>query len=58
MNRIVLLRLIYKRDTAHFIESYKPYNIVKYADNNYANNLKDQKSIISYYFFINRAVVI
>lgn len=50
--------LIYRRDAAYFIRSYKPYGIIEYTNNNYAGNLKNQKSIMSYCFFMNRAVVI
>ena len=35
------LRLIYRRDAAHLIESYKPHGIIGYADSNYAGNPKD-----------------
>lgn len=35
----------------------KPYGLMEYADSNYANNLKDKKLVMSYCFFINRAVV-
>ena len=51
------LRLIYRRDSAHLMESYKPYDIVKYIDSIYEGNPKDRKSIISYCFFMNGAVV-
>ena len=52
------LRLIYGRDAAHLMKSYKPYDIVKYSDNNYTSNLKDRKSIIGYCFLMNKAIVI
>ena len=53
----MLLGQIYKRDVAHLMESYKSHSIIKYVDSNYASNLKDRKSIIGYYFFMNRAVI-
>ena len=68
LKRIMSLKLIYRRDTAYFIKLYKPHGIIKYADSNYANsnyadsnyanNLEDWKSIMSYYFFINGAIII
>ena len=58
LKRTMSLGLIYGRDVAHLIESYKPHGIVGYVNSNYTSNLKDQKLIISYYFFMNRAVVI
>ena len=33
------------------------YRLIGYVDNNFARDLKDQKSVISFYFFLNRAVV-
>ena len=38
---MILFGLIYKKDIAYLIELYKPYNINKYADSNYASNPKD-----------------
>ena len=51
------LGLIYGRDAAHLMESYKPHGIVGYADSNYAGNPEDRKSIMGYCFFMNGAVV-
>lgn len=54
----MLLRLIYEKDAAYLIKLYKPYGIIGYAVSNYVGNLKDWKSIISYCFFMNKAIVI
>ena len=54
---MILFRLIYGRNIAYLIESYKSYNIIRYVDSNYTGNPKDRKSIISYCFFMNRAIV-
>ena len=35
------LGLIYEKDTAYFMESYKPHDIVGYVDNNYVGNPED-----------------
>lgn len=37
----MLLGLIYRRNTAYFMELYKLHNTIGYIDNNYANNFKD-----------------
>lgn len=55
---MILFRLIYGRDTTNLMELYKPYSTIEYINNNYADNLKDWKSIMSYCFFINGAVFI
>ena len=52
------LELIYKKDAAHVMESYKSHGIVECADSNYVGNPKDRKSIMGYHFFMNGAVVI
>lgn len=57
MNRIILFGLIYRKDITFLIELYKPYDIIKYIDHNYVDNLKNHKSIINDYSFINRAVI-
>lgn len=33
------------------------YELVGYADNNFARDTEDQKSVIGYFFFLNRAMV-
>ena len=58
LKKTILLKLIYRKDTAHPMESYKPNDIIRYADSNYASNPKDWKSIMGYYFFMNRAIII
>ena len=35
----------------------KSYDLIGYADSNYAGNLEDKKSVMDHYFFINGAVV-
>lgn len=37
--------------------SIKPYGLIRYADSNNANDLKDQKSVMRYYFYLNGTVV-
>ena len=37
--------------------AFPPYELVGYADNNYANNCEDYKSVIGNYFYVNRAIV-
>ena len=34
-----------------------PYGLVSYADSNFAGDPEDQKSVIGYCFFLNRAMV-
>lgn len=34
-----------------------PYGLIGYADSNFAEDLKDQKSVISYCFFLNKVVI-
>lgn len=34
-----------------------PYKLVRYANSNIARDPKDQKSVIGYYFFLNKVVV-
>lgn len=58
MKKIILLRLINKRDAVNYMELYKSHDIIRYVNSNYTGNHKDQKSIIGYYFFINRTIVI
>ena len=58
LKETMLFGLIYGKDVAHLIKLYKSYDIIEYVDSNYLSNPKDQKSIMSYYFFINRAIVI
>lgn len=36
----------------------KLYNFIKYMDNNYASNFKDQKFVIGQYFYLNKAFVL
>ena len=43
-------KLIYKKNIAQFIKSYKLYNITEYTDSNYLVNSKDLKSIMNYCF--------
>lgn len=33
------------------------YGLIGYTDSNFARNLEDQKSVMGYYFFLNRVVV-
>ena len=40
------------------MELYKSHDIIKYVNSNYANNSEDWKSIMSYYFFINKVIII
>lgn len=58
MKKTISLRLIYGKNIAYLMESYKSHVIIKYADSNYANNCKNWKLFMIYCFFINRVVVI
>ena len=41
LKEIISLELLYKRDIAHFMESYKPYCIVESINSNYIGDFKD-----------------
>lgn len=34
------------------------YSLIGYVDSNFANNFKDQKLIMEYYYFFNRVVIL
>lgn len=40
-----------------FPKDPSPYGLVSYINNNFFRNPKDQKLVMDYYFFLNRAVV-
>lgn len=49
--------MMYLRITYETIEiDPKSYNLIGYTNSNYANDPKDKKLVIEYYFFINGAV--
>lgn len=52
---IIHLGIVYKTGTNK--ESQSPYGLVSYANSNYADNPKNCKSVMGYYFFINGRVV-
>ncbi len=50
--------LIYGREIAnHLLREPPPYGLVGYADSNFARDPEDRKSVMGYYFFLNRAVI-
>lgn len=55
---MISFKLIYKKNIAQFIKSYKLYDITEYTNSNYLVNSKDLKSVMNYCFFINKAIVI
>lgn len=47
------LRLVFGRKT----KNQSHYSLISYADNNFAKDLKDQKSVMGHCFFLNKVVV-
>lgn len=54
---IMNIDLIFSWEIAnHLLKKLPPYGLVKYLDSNFARDLENWKSVISYYFFLNRVV--
>ena len=47
-----------KEVNKHLPRDPSPYVLIKYADSNFARDFADQKSVKSYFFFLNEAVVL
>lgn len=54
LKKIIYLKITYGTDKA----KTSLYNLIRYVDSNYVNNLEDYKSIIRQYLFVNRAVIL
>lgn len=53
------ISLIFDQKIAnYFLRKSPPYNLVDYVDSDFVENLEDQKSVMGYYFFLNRAIVL
>ena len=53
------MELVFERE----VNSYLPknslwYGFISYADSNFAKDLRDQRSVIGYCFFLNRVVIL
>ena len=55
----ITLEIVWKNDPIghQFEDKYGSLGVVSYINSNYADDLKDRKSIIRYNFFISRAIV-
>lgn len=55
---MIHLELIYKQHLNRcFLILPILYNFIRYGDNNLAKDLKDRKSVMEYYFFLNKAII-
>lgn len=51
--------LIFSQETANCLSKEPPpFGLVGYANNNFAGGLEDQRLVMGYYFFLNRAIVL
>lgn len=58
LKETIKMGLIFGQESAEQLpRNSSPYRLISYTDNNFAGDLKDQKSVIGYYFFLNRAMV-
>lgn len=57
LKETINLEIVWGSDLVGYKEKYSLIRIVSYANSNYARDLKDQKSIIRYFFFFGEKII-
>ncbi len=58
LKRTIKMRLIFgQKSKAQLPRDLLPYELIDYVNSNFAEDLENRKSVIGYYFFLNRSVI-
>lgn len=58
LKKTIYIGFIFNKKLNNYLFKNRPlYNLINYINSNFIKDSKDQKLLISYYFFLNRAVI-
>lgn len=57
LKRTMRLGLVYGSSQNDVLAASSPFGLIKYGNSSYAGDLKDKKSVMGYYYFLNGAIL-